>query len=90
MPEKMRAIVKTKREKGGEMVQVDVPRIAPDQVLVKVKATSICGTDVHIYEWNEWAQGRIKTIPQTMGHEFAGEVVEVGSQVTKSWRLHLS
>ena len=83
MAEKMKAIVKTKREKGAQMVELEVPKIAPDQVLVKVKATSICGTDVHIYEWNEWAQGRIKNIPQTMGHEFAGEVVEVGSQVTK-------
>ncbi|KPJ54129.1 L-threonine 3-dehydrogenase [candidate division TA06 bacterium DG_24] len=82
MPEKMRAVVKTKAAPGAELIEVDVPTIDPDQVLVKVKATSICGTDVHIYEWDKWAQSRIH-VPQTLGHEFAGEIVEVGSQVTK-------
>lgn len=81
MPEKMRAVVKTKPAPGAELIEVDVPEIGPNDVLVKVKATSICGTDVHIYEWNEWAQSRIP-VPQTLGHEFAGEIVEVGSQVT--------
>jgi len=80
MSDKMNAVVKTKRAPGAEMTLVDIPKVKPNEVLVKVKATSICGTDVHIYEWNEWAQGRIKT-PQTLGHEFAGEVVEVGNQV---------
>ncbi|HID94166.1 MAG TPA: L-threonine 3-dehydrogenase [bacterium (Candidatus Stahlbacteria)] len=80
MADKMKAIVKTKRAPGAEMTLVDIPKIKPNEVLVKVKATSICGTDVHIYEWNEWAQGRIKT-PQILRHELAGEVVDVGSQV---------
>ena len=63
----------------------DIPKIAEDQVLVKVKATSICGTDVHIYKWDPWSQGRIgeKALPQIMGHEVAGEVVEVGKSVKK-------
>lgn len=80
MPEKMRAVVKSRPAPGSEMMMVDTPSITPHQVLVRVEATSICGTDVHIYQWNEWAQGRINP-PQIMGHEFAGQVVEVGSQV---------
>ncbi|MEW6686889.1 MAG: L-threonine 3-dehydrogenase [Candidatus Edwardsbacteria bacterium] len=79
----MKAIVKTKRDFGVELKEVEIPQIKEDEVLVKVKATSICGTDVHIYEWNEWAQERIKRIPQILGHEFAGEVVEIGKNVTK-------
>ncbi len=77
----MKAIVKTKREFGAELKDVDVPKTKPDEVLVKVKATSICGTDVHIYELNDWAKDRIKNIPQILGHEFCGEIVEVGRDV---------
>ena len=84
MAEKMKAVVKTKRAEGAQFVEVDIPKPAPDQVLVKVKATSICGTDVHIYQWDEWSQGRIKNIPQILGHELAGEVVEAGKSVTKA------
>lgn len=80
MPEKMKAVVKTKAKPGGELMDVNIPEISPYEVLVKVKATSICGTDVHIYKWNQWAESRIK-IPQIMGHEFAGEIVAVGSEV---------
>ncbi len=84
MAEKMKAVVKTERAEGAEYIDVDMPKLAPDEVLVKVKATSICGTDVHIYQWDEWSQGRIKNIPQTLGHELAGEIVEVGKAVTKA------
>jgi len=85
MPEKMQAVVKTKPDPGAEWLSVDIPHIAPDQVLVKVKATSICGTDVHIYKWDPWSEGRIgkKNLPQILGHEVAGEVVEAGPQVKK-------
>jgi threonine 3-dehydrogenase len=85
MPEKMNAVLKTKPAPGAEWQEVDRPRIASDQVLVKVKATSICGTDVHIYKWDPWSQGRIgeKGLPQILGHEVAGEVVEVGQAVSK-------
>ncbi|MCR4427862.1 MAG: alcohol dehydrogenase catalytic domain-containing protein [Caldiserica bacterium] len=81
----MKAIVKTKPQPGAELLDAPTPRIAPDQVLVKVRATSICGTDVHIYKWDPWAQGRIgeKRLPQILGHEVAGEVVEVGSHVSR-------
>ncbi|MGQ9706209.1 MAG: L-threonine 3-dehydrogenase [bacterium] len=81
MAKKMRAIIKKKGEFGAVLDEVAIPEPTSDEVLVKVKATSICGTDVHIYEWNPWAQGRIKRLPQILGHEFAGEVVEIGSCV---------
>lgn len=80
MAKKMKAVVKTKPGPGAEYLEVAIPQCGPDEVLVKVHATSICGTDLHIYEWNQWAAGRIKT-PQIMGHELAGEVVEVGKNV---------
>jgi threonine 3-dehydrogenase len=80
MAEKMWVVMKKERAFGAELVQVDIPKIKQDEVLVKIKACSICGTDVHIYNWDEWAQGRIKP-PLIFGHECAGEVVEVGKNV---------
>jgi threonine 3-dehydrogenase len=76
----MKAIRKLKPELGAESMSVEVPKIKPDWVLVKVRATSICGTDVHIYKWDPWSENRIgrKALPQTLGHEVAGDVVEVG------------
>jgi len=76
----MKAVVKTKAELGAEMQDKPVPKPRPDWVIVKVLATSICGTDVHIYKWDPWSAGRIgaKALPQILGHEVAGEVVEVG------------
>lgn len=77
----MLAMVKARPELGGiEFQEVDIPKVKPDHVLIKVKACSICGTDVHIYNWDAWSQNRIKP-PLIFGHEFAGEVVEVGSHV---------
>jgi len=78
---KMKAVVKAKPGPGAELVDMETPVPEPDQVLVKVLATSICGTDLHIYEWNEWAQARIKNLPQVMGHELCGEVLELGKNV---------
>ena len=78
----MYAIVKTKREAGAEITTVNIPKIERNQVLVKVKAASICGTDIHIWDWNEWAQERVKKIPLILGHEFCGEVVDVGVDAT--------
>ncbi len=77
---KANAIVKTKAESGAEYTTFEIPEMEPKDVLVKVKACAICGTDVHIYDWNDWAKSRIKT-PHIMGHEFCGDVVEVGDQV---------
>jgi threonine 3-dehydrogenase len=81
MKGEMKAVMKKKPGPGAELVTVPIPKIGPRDILVKVKATSICGTDSHIYEWNAWAQKRIKP-PRIMGHEFGGEVVEMGKDVT--------
>lgn len=82
MGEMMKAVRKTQPGPGAQLTKVPIPTIQPDEVLVKVRATTICGTDVHIYQWNEWSQSRIRNLPQTLGHELAGEVVEVGAMVT--------
>jgi threonine 3-dehydrogenase len=79
----MKAIVKTRMMPGAELLDVEIPRPKSDEVLVKVKATSICGTDVHIYNWDSAAQVYIKRVPQIQGHEFAGEIVEVGKRVRR-------
>jgi threonine 3-dehydrogenase len=81
MPEKMRAILKVQAGPGLEMHTVDIPEPGPFEVLIKVKATSICGTDRHIYHWDEWSAGRIKP-PLIIGHEVCGHVVKVGPDVT--------
>ncbi len=76
----MKALVKTSPERGFVLKDVPVPTIRDDEVLIRVRYAGVCGTDVHIYEWDAWAQGRCKP-PFTVGHEFAGEVVQVGSFV---------
>ncbi len=76
----MYAVVKDRRAPGAAIKNVSKPEIKSDEVLVEVKAASICGTDVHIWDWNWWAQERIKP-PIIIGHEFCGEVVEVGENV---------
>ena len=70
MPATMKALRKTKAGKGLEMKAVPEPSIGPSDVLVRVKATSICGTDLHIYGWDRWSQARIKP-PVTLGQSFA-------------------
>ncbi len=78
----MKAVWKTKPQVGLEIKEAQMPKIGDDEVLVKVKATSICGTDLHIYNWDQWAQKRIgKNIPYIFGHEMSGEVVELGKGV---------
>ena len=77
----MKAIAKTHAAAGAEIIQVPEPEITrPDQIKVRVLATSICGTDYHIYSWDAWSSARVKP-PRVMGHEFAGEIVEIGSEV---------
>ncbi|MCO6438202.1 MAG: L-threonine 3-dehydrogenase [Phycisphaerae bacterium] len=80
MSKMMRAIRKTKPAKGLEVVDVPVPTPGPDDVMVYVEAASFCGTDVHIWKWDEWSARRIKT-PLTTGHEFCGTIVAVGERV---------
>lgn len=76
----MKALMKAKPEEGIWMVDTTRPVIGPNDVLIKVRKSAICGTDVHIYNWDDWAQKTIP-VPMTVGHEFAGEIVEIGSEV---------
>ena len=76
----MKALVKAKAETGIWMEDVPMPEVGHNDVLVKVKKTAICGTDVHIYNWDKWAQDTIP-VPMHVGHEFSGEIVELGSEV---------
>lgn len=76
----MKALVKAKAERGIWMQDVPVPEIGPDDVLVKIRKTGICGTDVHIYNWDEWAS-QVVPVPMVTGHEYAGEIVEIGDNV---------
>lgn len=77
----MRALVKDSPSQGFTLKEVPVPGIRDDEVLIRVRRAGVCGTDVHIHEWDAWAQGRCKP-PFTVGHEFAGEVEKVGALVT--------
>ncbi|MCL2375886.1 MAG: L-threonine 3-dehydrogenase [Defluviitaleaceae bacterium] len=82
IPKTMKAIVKAKGEYGGlELQEKPVPQISKNDVLVKLRKTGICGTDVHIYKWDSWAEKTIKP-PLTIGHEFVGEIVALGDNVT--------
>ena len=76
----MKALVKSKAERGLWLEEVPAPTIGINDVLIRVRYTGICGTDVHIYQWDEWAQKTIH-VPMAIGHEFVGEIVEVGSNV---------
>src|SRR5919205_1525518 len=76
----MKALVKAQAEAGLWLKDVPEPTIGINDVLIRVLRTGICGTDVHIYDWDEWARQTI-TVPMAIGHEFVGEIVEVGSNV---------
>ncbi len=76
----MKALVKLRPEKGLWMEEVPMPEIGVNDVLIKMKKTSICGTDLHIYMWDDWAKKTIKT-PMIIGHEYVGEIVDMGSGV---------
>jgi threonine 3-dehydrogenase len=76
----MKALAKTKSEPGIWMIDAPVPEIGPKEVLVKIHRTGICGTDVHIYKWDDWAQSVIP-VPMVVGHEFSGEIAEIGKEV---------
>src|SRR5438552_12236053 len=81
MQKTMVAVVKPEPKAGSEIREVSVPSFGPRDVLVKVKVASVCGTDLHIYDWDQWAASRIKP-PLVPGHEFCGNVVAVGDEVT--------
>jgi threonine 3-dehydrogenase len=81
MPDTMVAVVKPEAKPGAEVRDVAIPKFGPREVLVKVKVASVCGTDLHIYNWDPWAQRRIHP-PLIPGHEFCGVVAAVGDEVT--------
>ena len=76
----MKALVKSKAERGLWMQDIAVPEIGHNDVLIKIRRTAICGTDIHIYQWDDWASNTIP-VPLAIGHEFCGEIVECGSEV---------
>lgn len=76
----MKALVKRHRAPGINMEDVPIPKMGDDEVLIKTLKTSICGTDVHIYKWDAWAQKTIP-VPMVIGHEFMGEIAEIGKNV---------
>ena len=76
----MKALSKLHNKKGIWQVEADIPKIGYNDLLIKIKKTAICGTDMHIYNWDEWAKKTIPT-PMIVGHEFVGEVLEKGTEV---------
>lgn len=76
----MKALVKARPEKGLWMQDMPIPQTGINDVLIKIKKTAICGTDLHIYKWDDWAQRTIKT-PMIIGHEYVGEIVQLGHGV---------
>jgi threonine 3-dehydrogenase len=81
MQKTMKALVKKTAAPGVSLEEMPVPVIGPSDLLIRIDKVAICGTDVHIYEWNQWAQKTIRT-PQILGHEFVGHIVEIGAGVT--------
>jgi len=82
MSNEMKALVKARPETGLWMEHVPVPETGPNDVLIKVKKSAICGTDVHIWNWDEWS-ARTVPVPMVVGHEFCGEIVDCGSAAVK-------
>ena len=76
----MKALVKSKAERGIWLEDIPAPTVGHNDVLIKVSRTAICGTDIHIYKWDDWARSTIP-VPLAIGHEFVGEIVEIGSEV---------
>lgn len=77
----MTALAKTKPEEGLWQIKAPVPEIGPDDVLIRIRTTGICGTDIHIWNWDDWAAATVP-VPMITGHEFAGDIVDMGRNVT--------
>ncbi|HEY6866805.1 MAG TPA: L-threonine 3-dehydrogenase [Candidatus Eisenbacteria bacterium] len=82
LPRTMKAVVKAAAGVGAEIRDVPVPTCGAGDLLLRVLRAGVCGTDLHIYEWDRWSQGRIQP-PVTLGHEFVGEIIERGAEVTE-------
>ena len=77
----MKSIAKIKKEVGIWAYDAPMPKLGHNDVMIKINKTAICGTYVHIYNWDEWAQKTI-AVPMVIGHEYAGEIVDMGIEVT--------
>ena len=77
----MKALLKETAAPGLRLTEVPEPKPGPKEILVRVNKAAICGTDLHIYQWDEWAKNKIRP-PLVIGHEFVGEIVEIGEGVT--------
>jgi threonine 3-dehydrogenase len=82
----MKALAKTKPAEGLELIEAPIPEPGPEDVLIRVKRTAICGTDVHIWNWDDWSRKNVP-VPMITGHEFSGEIVEVGKAVDRPLKI---
>ena len=82
----MMALAKTERAEGLTLVKAPLPKPGPEDVLIKIRRSAICGTDLHIYRWDDWA-ARTIPVPMIIGHEFSGEIVEIGSGVSRPLKI---
>ena len=82
----MQALAKTKPAEGLEQITAPIPEMGPEDVLIKVRRTAVCGTDIHIWNWDEWSQKNVP-VPMITGHEFAGDIVAIGSEVDRPLKI---
>jgi threonine 3-dehydrogenase len=82
MPETMKALAKTRPAEGLELIDAPVPEPGPEDVLIRVQRAAVCGTDIHIWNWDDWSRKNVP-VPMITGHEFAGEIVAVGPEVDR-------
>lgn len=86
MTDTMKALAKTAPGIGLELIDAPVPVAGPEDVLIRVHRTAVCGTDIHIWNWDEWSQKNVPT-PMITGHEFAGEIVAIGKDVDRPLKI---
>ncbi len=86
MTETMKALAKTRPAEGLELIEAPVPEAGPEDVLIKVRRAAICGTDIHIWNWDEWSQKNVP-VPMITGHEFSGEIVAIGKDVNRPLKV---
>jgi len=82
----MQALAKTQPAEGLEQITAPIPEMGPEDVLIKVRRTAVCGTDIHIWNWDEWSQKNVP-VPMITGHEFAGDIVAIGAEVDRPLKI---
>jgi len=82
----MQALAKTQPAEGLEQITAPIPEMGPEDVLIRVRRTAVCGTDIHIWNWDEWSQKNVP-VPMITGHEFAGDIVAIGSEVDRPLKI---